>query len=287
MLNTILLALSEAVQKSEIEAFCKEVIDTYEGTGLSFRLIEKAEQLYKYKQEDSILITDMPDFFHEAYKYQMAGVAYFHDMNKLRTFTEASYGITTLYDIEYSYLERVYKRFYKIPWEILKTKRCLIREMTMDDLDALYEVYGDKSITQYMESLYEDREKERDYMEKYIANMYGFYGFGMWIVERLDDGEVIGRAGLGVREDYDDVELGYVIRKDEQQKGYAFEVCQGIMEYAKKELEVKRMNAFVHPGNKVSAHLCERLGFKKCGTASVDEETLDFYVWRKELEHKN
>ena len=132
-----------------------------------------------------------------------------------------------------------------------------------------------------MENLCEDKDEEREYTRKYIENMYGFYGFGMWIVQRLDNGRIIGRAGLNVREEYDDLELGYIIRKDEQKKGYAKEVCQAIIQYAVEELEVQDLNAFIHPDNTDSIKLINKLKFHKKERVNLEERYLDRYVWNK------
>ena len=151
----------------------------------------------------------------------------------------------------------------------------------MDDIDELYEIYKDKEITMYMESLFEDKEEEIEYTRKYIQTMYGFYGFGMWIVERLDNGRIIGRAGLSVREEYEDLELGYVIRKDEQRKGYGEEVCEAIIRYAVEELEVQSLNAFIHPDNLNSVKLISKLEFEKKEKVNIDGAALDRYIWNK------
>lgn len=54
-----------------------------------------------------------------------------------------------------------------IPWEILTTERCLIRETGAEDLDALYEIYADTSVTKYTEGLYPERAKEEAYLKDY------------------------------------------------------------------------------------------------------------------------
>lgn len=283
MFTIILLAFSQHVTIEEIKLFCEKFSETYieERTKPQIEQIQQVEEIENFDNTKSLIITDMPDFFERAYMKHMAGVAYFHSYNEMQIFANASYAVMGLEGVDYAYLNRVYERFHNIPWTILKTKRCVIREMTLEDIDALYEIYADKSITQYMEDLFEDKNEEKAYMEKYIHNMYGFYGFGMWMVQRISDGKLLGRAGLSVRDGYEDVELGYVIRTDEQKKGYATEVCTAILDYAKEELEVERVNAFVLPKNVISKNFCEKLGFVKEGEQTIENEVHDFYIWRR------
>ena len=278
MFDTILLGLSDVVNSEEIQDFMKSM---KKETDVQIYQIADATQLSEYEGAHTILITDMTDFFVKSYGFKIPGVVYLHRQNRNMAFSNMTYAITSLEELPLGYLLRVYQRFFHIPWEILRTKRCLVREITVEDVDELYEIYKDEEVTKYMEGLFEDIEEEREYTRKYIENMYGFYGFGMWIVQRLDNGRIIGRAGLNVREEYDDLELGYVIRKDEQNKGYAKEVCEGILNYAVEELEVQALNAFIHPENVNSIKLIKKLKFEKKECVCLDGRLLDRYEWNK------
>lgn len=279
MFDTILLAFSDAVSKEEMQGFQQ---NTKKSSGIHVEQLTNVTQLHTYKGNTSILITDMTEYFLKAHGLKIPGVVYLHKQNRKVSFTNMTYAITSLEDLPLIYLQRVYERFFHIPWEILRTKRCLVREMTVEDVDELYEVYKDKEITRYMESLFEDKEEEREYTSKYIENMYGFYGFGMWIVQSLDNGKIIGRAGLNVREEYDDLELGYIIRKEEQRKGYGTEVCQAIIRYAVEEMEVQTLNAFIHPDNTNSIKLIQKLHFQKKERVNLEGRELDRYVWSRD-----
>lgn len=278
MFDTILLGLSDAVNQEEIHRFVESI---KKEQSVHIEQITDAALLSKYDGNQTILITDMTEFFVKSYALKIPGVVYLHRQNRKMAFSNMTYAITSLEELPLEYLQRVYQRFFHIPWEILRTERCLVREITEEDVDELYEIYKDIDVVKYMENLCEDKDEEREYTRKYIENMYGFYGFGMWIVQRLDNGRIIGRAGLNVREEYDDLELGYIIRKDEQKKGYAKEVCQAIIQYAVEELEVQDLNAFIHPDNTDSIKLINKLKFHKKEPVNLEERYLDRYVWNK------
>ena len=98
-------------------------------------------------------------------------------------------------------------------------------------------------------------------MRAYIDQIYGFYGYGLWTVLLKDTGEVIGRAGLSVREGYDTPELGFVIDVLHQRQGYGYEVAAAILRYAREQLEFHKVQAMVKEGNLVSQRLLAKLGF--------------------------
>lgn len=277
MFTRILLAFHRHISTPELHTFIHDIQTETDGL-VHVDTLNGPLPLYSCNGTDSIFITDQKAYFVIALNRGIPGVFYLHDGNSNVSLPSMTYAVTSLSGLPFSYLKHVYERFFHIPWEILKTGRCLVREMTVDDVDALYEIYQDKRITKYMEDLYPEKEEEREYVRQYIDSMYGFYGFGMWIIERLCDHKIIGRAGLNIREGYENPELGYVIRTDEQHKGYAQEVCRAIMVYAREELEIPALNAMIHPDNAASVSLITKLGFQRIGKADYTDG-LDHYMW--------
>ena len=165
-------------------------------------------------------------------------------------------------EIEEEYLERVYRRQKGIPWDILETERCVVRELAMTDLDALYEMYGKENFGEFLEPLF-DREKEEEYQKAYIENMYGYYEYGMWLVFHKDTGELMGRAGLELKEVQGEsqVELGYVISPEYRGQGYATEVCEAILLYNRNKLFIEDVYCMIERDNTLSIRLAEKLGF--------------------------
>lgn len=269
-MDRILLALNPTVSQKEISEFIqdKEHIVT---------VVKDLEELSRHQAGRILLITDKEEFYTEALSRGMAFLIYLSDLKNSKAFPKATYAITTLDGVEMSYLDKVFRRFHHLPWHILDTKRCRVREMTMDDLDALYKIYENPSITRYMEGLYEEREKEAAYTEDYIKSVYGFYGYGLWMIEEKTTGQIIGRAGLSHREGYEEPELGYVIGKPYQNQGYATEVCRAIIQYGMEEIGFSHFNAFVHKENQPSIRICEKCGFVRIGQVTVGDELLERY----------
>jgi len=172
--------------------------------------------------------------------------------------------------------ERLYRRLAGLPWDIMETRRCRLREMTVDDVDRLYEMYEDTSVTRFLEELYEDREEERKYTEDYCNYIYGFYGYGIWVIEDKESGKIIGRAGIEPRED--GVELGYMVAGDWQGQGIAYEACQAVLEYAKEEVGWENVISRVQPANKASLGLLKKLGFQLMSPEPDEKGLLTFIL---------
>ena len=193
------------------------------------------------------------------------------------TFLHADMVVEGFEEVDMTFLQRVYERHFNIPWTILETERCIVRELELSDLDDLFSMYAEPGMTDYMEGLYE-YEEELEYQKAYIENMYRFYGYGIWLVFEKKTGTLIGRAGVEHREELNgDMELGYAIRTSFQHQGYAYEVCQAIMQYAGEELQVHLLHCLIQKENALSEKLAIKLGFSYCGDREIDGVLMSDY----------
>lgn len=232
-------------------------------------------------KEEMLLITDSPKLLEELSAAGYYIIALYHERNREHSFT-TSYAVEDVEQLTTKSYDEVYRRLAGLPWNILETKRLTVRESTVSDVKDFYRIYRDPSITYYMEDLFQDPEEERAYMESYIRQVYGFYGFGMWTVLNKATGEVIGRAGLSVREGYDVPELGFVIDVRYQRQGYGYEVCSAILTYAKEDLCFEKVQALVQKENTASHRLLDKLGFQY--ERDVTENKQEYQLWIKQLQ---
>lgn len=242
--------------------------------------LEKLDILFRETDRDILLdfliLTDSPELACICRKLDMAVAAVLTEEKK--EFPGVSYAVTDTENLDENYLERIWRRYRGIPWRICETKRCFVRESVPEDVESFYRIYQDKDITEYMEGLFEDPEREKQYIRDYIEKVYGFYGFGMWTVCLQESGEVIGRAGLSMREGFDEPELGYVIGKKWQRRGIAEEVCREILFYGREELGIERVRILMHPDNTASERLCHKLGFAYAGEEKLEEAVYSRYM---------
>jgi len=228
-----------------------------------------------------LFISDMEKVCHSLLEEGVAVLGWLSDENRGADFSGIPYLIENLNEAEYTYLKKVYCRFHSLPWEIGETKRCRIREMIPEDMEALYEIYEGEAMTRFTEGPYEDREREKEYLQSYAQNAYVFWGFGTWLIEDRENGLVIGQAGYNLREGYEDPELGFAIRQECQGKGYAYEVCKAVLEIGKREYGFIRVQALVKQENEASVKLLEKLGFNCIGPVTDREEP--YLLYRKRL----
>lgn len=211
--------------------------------------------------EKKLYIADDPAVAQRLKDGGEAVMIYLHQGNRQMDFGGFPYAVEAPEELEAEYAERIYRRLKGLPWKILETDRCVIRETTTEDVDSFYRIYSHPEITKYMESLYPEVEQEKQYVREYIEKVYGFYEFGVWTVLEKKSGDVIGRAGFSYRQGYEIPEIGYIIGVPWQRHGYAEEVCRAILRYGRQELGFEKVQALVETENEPSLILCDKLGF--------------------------
>lgn len=283
MLKNVILYLKKLKELPFLDEFLHEMAQNHVAV---YELNEDLQEIPSL--EESILIIDRKEGVWCARELGIGYLVYETEENRTLSFADAVCVLQGFDGVSYSFLNHMYERSRGIPWTILETERCIVREIRVEDLKRLYEIYEDPSITAYMEGLYPDPKDEEEFTRAYIENMYGFYGFGMWIVEEKQEGIIIGRAGISVRDGFEDLELGYLIARSHQRKGYAYEVCSAIIEYAHKALGSDKLNAFIDARNEASICLAEKLGFHHVGQNIIEQKILEKYqlLYKKFTKYK-
>ena len=77
--------------------------------------------------------------------------------------------------------------------DVVATERLLLRELEVDDLDALFEVLGDPVAMRYYPMPF-DRDGVAAWIE-WACRSYRENGFGLWAVIRRSDGRFLGDCG--------------------------------------------------------------------------------------------
>lgn len=295
MLEKVVLALREDTGnrlKTSLESLAQD-IESHE-VEVAYAVCEEEQERIRQDEmvrgssygtggsgQDTLYITDSSrqyNIWQEGGRYVLP---YRHQGNQDEVFAGAEYLIERLEEVDYEVVDMAYRRLAGIPWEILRTERCIVRETVEEDVDSLYDIYREPTVTEYMEKLYEDRDEEVAYIRDYRRKMYGFYGYGIWTVLSRKDGQVIGRAGISWRKEFDVPELGFVIGVPWQRQGYAYEVCSAILDYARREIGFKQIQALVMEHNEKSAALCHKLGFEDNGVTMI--EGVQYLLYKLQL----
>ena len=140
----------------------------------------------------------------------------------------------------------------------LKTKRLTLRPLSTSDLTTTHEYASDLDVTKYMYYLPNNTVAEtlqflRWCEEEWSKDSPNDYEFAICL-----DGKHIGAVSLS-RVGVDVYELGWILAKNSQGKGYATEAARALVDLAK-SLRAKKLIAHCDTRNIASRRVMEKLG---------------------------
>jgi len=160
----------------------------------------------------------------------------------------------------------------------LETNRLMLRPITADDIDSLFEFFKDPKTMKYLPGT-----KTRHQVKEWISlvlDSYQNYSYGPFAVINKESGDFTGYCGLYLQKDVDgadEVEILYGLIKRFWGKGFAVEAGKKVHEYGKNMLKINRFISIIHPDNKNSAKVAEKVGMTFEKQAVVWRRQYDIY----------
>lgn len=151
----------------------------------------------------------------------------------------------------------------------MKTERLLLRQFRHDDIDGYAAMCADADVMRYIG---EGKPLSREDAWRNMAMMAGHWtlrGYGMWAVEELSSGSLVGRVGLYYPEGWPGQEVGWMLARPHWGKGYAFEAARAAFAHAFDTLQWPRVISLIDPENRRSIALAERLGERLVGEVEI------------------
>ncbi len=137
----------------------------------------------------------------------------------------------------------------------IETERLILRNFEETDYDDVYEFLSQRENDEFEAYPGITYENGIEHM-KYRVGNDEFYA-----IELKENGKIIGNIYFGNR-DFAAKEVGYIINKNYQRKGFATEAINAIIDNGFAN-DVHRIYAECNPKNECSFKLLESLGFKK------------------------
>ena len=148
----------------------------------------------------------------------------------------------------------------------LFTERLLLRDITIDDKQAIFDYRSDSEANKFQSWIPETLEDVDRFIHR---NNKEFNQPESWYQVLITDKEtkaVIGDVGIHFFGSENlQVELGITLNKNFHGKGYASEALKGVINFLFNDLKKHRIMASIDPDNIDSLNLMERIGFRKEG----------------------
>ena len=154
-------------------------------------------------------LTDFPDFslvlcdldknIELAQKHNLPVIALSHEYNQKESLMNTPWLILDTDALSPFFLQEVYCRHHHLPLTITTTNRCIIKELTMEQLPELLllqkENKGNPSGCFFPKNCSTTSQAE-EFLLNYIKNQYTFYGYGIYGIFQKENNTFLGIAGF-------------------------------------------------------------------------------------------
>ncbi|MHA1771731.1 MAG: GNAT family N-acetyltransferase [Candidatus Thorarchaeota archaeon] len=152
---------------------------------------------------------------------------------------------------------------------MFRGKKVELKVMDMKYLDTLMKVWNNPELKQYlMGAIPHSRLQEEEWIKR-TQRLMGSGQEYVFAIERLDTHKFIGTVGIhDILWVAKTATVGIAIyRQEDREQGFGTEALQLAIEFAWKDLNLRRLELSVHSFNKRAIKTYEKLGFKQWGIA--------------------
>ncbi|RZT23788.1 GNAT family N-acetyltransferase [Fictibacillus sp. BK138] len=143
----------------------------------------------------------------------------------------------------------------------LETERILLRKITMDDLEDMFEYGSDEDVAKYVTW---DKHKTTNDTKEFIEFVLGRYEKGEvapWGIELKENGKFIGTVDFVSWSPYhNNAEIGYVLSKPYWGKGITTEAVHELIRFGFGKMDLVRIQARCFMENIGSERVMEKIG---------------------------
>lgn len=144
----------------------------------------------------------------------------------------------------------------------IKTERLLLRPLNVSDLNTVHEYISDEDNTRFMmfapnTTLCETKDFLSRVTNEWSKDTPSFFEFAIVL-----NGLQIGAVSVYLQENPAEGELGWILNKQYQKKGYALEAAKALKNFALNTLHLKKITAQCDYRNEPSYRLMEKIGLK-------------------------
>ena len=149
---------------------------------------------------------------------------------------------------------------------ILETERLILREITKDDTNAIFDCFSNEDVTRFYGLETMQRSEQAEQMIDFFSKSYIEKRGVRWGIERKGVKGIIGTVGFNSwLAKHRRAEIGYEIHPEYWRKGYTAEAVSKVLSHGFVEMNLTRIGAIIFLENEASNRLLTKLGFQKEG----------------------
>ncbi len=159
---------------------------------------------------------------------------------------------------------------------IFQTERLYVSRWTADDFNELYQLFDDEGIKELIAPSLTTGETQRIFEEQLSAYENNF-PFGRYFIVEKRANHFIGLFLVKENANKATVEIGYSLKKEHWNKGYATEIVQESVLWLSQQKMFSRICAVTELNNQNSQHVLLKSGFIRQDNFVEDEREISLF----------
>ena len=149
----------------------------------------------------------------------------------------------------------------------IETDEIVLRKITDDDIDALFEIYNNKKLFEYTPSIFKETKQEiGELVERFHTRFADKQMIRMAITLKSEGNFAVGVAEMyGYNADVNMVAIGYRINERFWGRQIATKAVQAMTQFLFEEIGINRVYAEAMPTHAASLRILEKCGFVREG----------------------
>ncbi len=147
----------------------------------------------------------------------------------------------------------------------IETSRLILEKPRAEELPFLAELFADPMVMRYIGNGLPRTTEEAAKSIETNQKHWDAFGFGFWSIFEKGSKEFIGRGGLihlGFQHEHPEIELGYTLHQKFWGKGYATEIAQSLVKWAKENLKEDHLLGVCYKQNLASQKVLKKIGMQ-------------------------
>ncbi|MEO8235311.1 MAG: GNAT family N-acetyltransferase [Flavobacterium sp.] len=151
-----------------------------------------------------------------------------------------------------------------LPFQNLKSDRLLLRQITSDDVNEIFELRSNSETMKYIpRPLVTSIEEAMSHIKMIQDKIESNEGIN-WAITLKDNSKMIGIIGhYRIRWEHFRSEIGYMLLPEYHGKGVVTEAIELMIKYGFNEMKMHSLEAIIDPENTASARVLEKNNFVK------------------------
>ena len=162
---------------------------------------------------------------------------------------------------------------------VIETPRLILRNLTLEDTEALTAIYADPIVMKFITdplSRLETKQKIEILIKRYEQHNYSF---GLWATIYKLNNQLIGRCGIKPLSDKcSELEMAYLLSREYWARGLATEVAGAIRDYGFEKIGCDRLIALIDHDNIASQKVALKTGLTYEKDVQIDGKKVRVYA---------